>query len=176
MNRSGFASCSNPTTTSRSRFLRTMGQMGQLVHHGEEAGDGAALSQPCLPHLVPPLLDKPFLEAHLDERSLSQAAEKDGRPSRSLSRIAVGPRDPSSCRSEGSCPKQPDFMSRSPRGVQTTQGSDVGIGESAAGICGLAGIFTSGASLDEGSLLPPEGQPMGGRPGIPAVVSHASGV
>ena len=126
MNRSGFASCSNPTTTSRSRFLRTMGQMGQLVHHGGEAGDGAALSQPCLPHLVPPLLDKPVLEAHLDWRSLSQAAEKDGRPSRSLSRIAVGPRDPSSCRSEGSCPKQPDFMSRSPRGVQTTQGSHVG--------------------------------------------------
>ena len=80
MNRSGFASCSNPTTTSRSRFLRTMGQMGQLVHHGEEAGDGAALSQPCLPNLVPPLLDKPFLEAHLDERSISQAVEKDGRP------------------------------------------------------------------------------------------------
>ena len=126
MNRSGFASCSNPTTTSRSRFLRTMGQMGQLVHHGDEAGDGAALSQPCLPNLVPPLLDKPVLEAHLDWRSLSQAAEKDGRPSRSLSRIAVGPRDPSSCRSEGSCPKQPDFMSRSPRGVQTTQGSHVG--------------------------------------------------
>ena len=149
MNRSGFASCSNPTTTSRSRFLRTMGQMGQLVHHGGEAGDGAALSQPCLPHLVPPLLDKPVLEAHLDWRSLSQAAEKDGRPSRSLSRIAVGPRDPSSCRSEGSCPKQPDFMSRSPRGVQTTQGSDVGIGESQAGVCGLAAILTSGASLVE---------------------------
>ena len=176
MNRSGFASCSNPTTTSRSRFLRTMGQMGQLVHHGEEAGDGAALSQPCLPHLVPPLLDKHVLEAHLDWRSLSQAAEKDGRPSRSLSRIAVGPRDPSSCRSEGSCPKQPDFMSRSPRGVQTTQGSDVGIGESAAGICGLAAILKSGASLDEGSLLPPEGQPLIGARAQKNVVANASGL
>ena len=140
MNRSGFASCSNPTTTPRSRFLRTMGQMGQLMHHLARMRRATWRLQACLPLVVPPLLDKPVLEAHLDGRSLSQAAEKDGRPSRSLSRIAVGPRDPSSCRSEGSCPKQPDFMSRSPRGVQTTQGSHVGIGESAAGICGLSAI------------------------------------
>ena len=118
-------------------------------------GAAAALSQPCLPHLVPPLLDKPFLEANLDWRSISQAAEKDDRPSAPSRASRGGPRDPSSCRSEGSCPKQPDFMSRSPRGVQTTQGSDVGIGESQAGRGGLAAILTSGASLAEGNLLPP---------------------
>ena len=43
-----------------------MGQMGQLMHHGEEAGDGAAVSQASLPVVVLPQLEKPVLEAHLD--------------------------------------------------------------------------------------------------------------
>ena len=38
---SGFASCSNLRTTSRSRLLRKMGQMGQLMHHEVVAGDVA---------------------------------------------------------------------------------------------------------------------------------------
>ena len=89
MNRSGFASCPHPITTSRSRFLRKMGQVGQLMHHEEEAGDGAAVSQACLPRLVPLLLEKPVLEANLDERSISK--EGPGPSARDPARRAPAP-------------------------------------------------------------------------------------
>ena len=54
MNRSGFASCSNPTTTPRSRFLRKMGQMGQLMHHLARMRRATWRLQACLPVLVLP--------------------------------------------------------------------------------------------------------------------------